>query len=144
MSKLVIHTQFMENYGVFEGDGSVDRWKNKGGETYVLPDLKSGQLDNIKEVAAFFAEMVSYEDEATREYVISWSVEEDEAEVCEEWETPWTITYDGVEFFIERFIKAEPYWSGDYAGKFEKRPISMGSLFDPNKVVIKYVEKEAG
>lgn len=139
MSKLVLHTQYCENYG----DEESPRWKFKGGEVYVLENLNSGQLNNIENVAKFFADMISYANSMSEEYVISWSVVEDSAEVWDEWETPWKITYDGVEFFIEKFTPAEPWWSGNYAGKFEKRPISMGSLYDPEQVVVEYVEKDA-
>jgi len=138
MSKLVIYTQYCENYS----DTDTPRWKGKGGETYVLPNLTFEQLNKIKDVQGVIADSIEYFGEMTMEYVIGWSVEEDEAKVCPEWETPWTIVEENGEYMIERFVKASEWWSGDYAGKFEKRPIGMGSTFDPDQVVVEYMEKE--
>jgi len=141
MSKLVIHTQYCENYG----DAESPRWKFKGGETYVLPELSQSELNGIEEIVNSIADEIEHRGEMTEEYVIGWSVEEDEAEVCEEWETPWTLTagYNAGRWMIERTIPSEPWWSGNYAGKYERRPARMGSLYDPDLVVVKYIEKEA-
>jgi len=139
MSKLVIHTQYCENYG----DETSPRWKYKGGETYVLPELSNAEINGIQEIVDSIASEVEHCSTMTEEYVIGWSVEEDEAEVCEYWETPWTLLTEGGQWMIERFIKASSWWDGDYAGKYEKRPAGMGSLYQPGQVTVKYIEKEA-
>ena len=41
MKKLVIQTQYRENYSAWDWDGQGEcpqGWKNKGGSTYVLPN----------------------------------------------------------------------------------------------------------
>ena len=45
--KLVIHTQFKENYGAHDWDGKGEcpqYWKFKGGSTYVVEVLNQGCL----------------------------------------------------------------------------------------------------
>tara|TARA_B100001564_G_scaffold322608_1_gene302083 strand:+ start:621 stop:1112 length:492 start_codon:yes stop_codon:yes gene_type:complete len=101
MAKLVIQTQYRENYAAHNEDYvhgvSEPYWKFKGGETYVMENLSvasineiaSGNLmDNIKSD-------IEYSHEAVEEYILDWSIEEDDASVCEAWENPVTIDVVG-------------------------------------------------
>ena len=50
--KLVIQTQFKENYGAHDWDGEGEcpqYWKFKGGETYVFPNLIPNDVTRIRE-----------------------------------------------------------------------------------------------
>ena len=101
MAKLVIQTQYRENYAAHNEDYvhgvSAPYWKFKGGETYVMENLSvatinevaSGNLmDNLKSD-------IEYSHEAAEEYIIDWSIEEDDAVVCEKWENPVIIDIVG-------------------------------------------------
>ena len=117
--KLVIQTQFKENYGAHDWDGTGEcpqYWKFKGGDTFVLEGPTTEQ--DVKNITRF----VEYADEGSQEWVSGSSVEADNAVVCESWETPWTITKTlfGGEYFAARFVKAEPYWRPGYKGKTQK------------------------
>ena len=86
--KLVIQTQYKENYGAHDwnGEGECPQyWKFKGGETYVVPNVDPNNApNNIDDLKA----LICYSTDYSEEYVLDWSFEDDDATVCEEWETP--------------------------------------------------------
>ena len=113
--KLVISTQFKENYGAHDWDGTGEcpqYWKFKGGDTFVM----SGPT--TEEDAKNITRFVEYADDGSQEYVISTEVMEDDAVVCEEWETPWNVykELDG-SYYASRFVKADEYWQPGFKGK---------------------------
>lgn len=88
--KLVITTQYMENYAAFEMDYvhgvSDDCWKMKGGSNYVMDfnfakDCPTGDLTSLVEIVS---SMVENENEASRTYVIDWEAVGD-GEFAERW-----------------------------------------------------------
>ena len=92
MSKLVIQTQFKENYGAHDCDvkGECPQyWKFKGGDTYVVENLTSTQIQKIVDNGIpTLSNLIEYSNDYAKEYILDWSVEEDSKVVCEEWETP--------------------------------------------------------
>jgi len=113
--KLVISTQFKENYGAHDWDGTGEcpqYWKFKGGDTFVMSGPTTEE--DVKNITRF----VEYADDGSQEYVISTKVMEDDAVVCEEWETPWNVykELDG-SYYASRFVKAEDYWKPGFKGK---------------------------
>ena len=113
--KLVISTQFKENYGAHDWDGTGEcpqYWKLKGGDTFVMSGPTTEE--DVKNITRF----VEYADDGSQEYVISTEVMEDDAVVCEEWETPWNVykELDG-SYYASRFVKAEDYWKPGFKGK---------------------------
>lgn len=91
--KLVIQTQYQENYGAhaWSGEGECPQyWKNKGGSTYVVEGVeanKANEFSSIVERAIKFFNCV-YSDNHSAESIIDWSVQENDSIVCDEWETP--------------------------------------------------------
>ena len=91
--KLVIVTQYQENYGAHSWDGVGDcpqYWKNKGGETYVVENVdaqKWNEFSAIVERACKYFDCV-YSDNHSAESVIDWSAQENDSILWEEWETP--------------------------------------------------------
>ena len=123
--KLVIQTQFKENYGAHSWDGTGEcpqYWKFKGGDTFVMEGPTTEQ--DVKNITEF----VEHADEGSEEYVNGSSVEQDNTTVCESWETPWTITKSlwGAEYTARKFTKAEAYWNGDFEGKTETYQMAPG------------------
>ncbi len=75
--KIVITTQHRENYG------STDQpyWKFKGGDTYVVPNLSVKQVMQVRERGIpTLTELVSSSNSMFEEYVIDWSILDDDAE----------------------------------------------------------------
>tara|TARA_Y100000385_G_scaffold262586_1_gene294356 strand:+ start:369 stop:878 length:510 start_codon:yes stop_codon:yes gene_type:complete len=96
MNKLVIETQYLENYGTLEDP----YMKFKGGNTYVMPNC--GDL-NANEIATLVAQVRPYitttlleSNGGCEEYVIDSKVVLHREQVCPEWETP-------IDFCIDQF-----------------------------------------
>jgi len=91
--QLVIHTQYLENYGAhaWDGVGECPRyWKCKGGSIYIVTGIsanESAQFSAIVERAAKHFDCV-YANDHSQEYVIDWEVAEDGVRAWDEWETP--------------------------------------------------------
>ena len=100
--KLVIHTQYRENYAAHNEDYNhgVDtpHWKFKGGSTYVVPFFKD--FDNATKVVKKLDGLITYGNECSEEYIIDWEIVEDNAKVCNSWESVTKI------FFTEDKVTA--------------------------------------
>jgi hypothetical protein len=99
MSKLVINTQYRENYS-FDNDGypvegPEAHWKYKGGSAYVVEGLTSGMINKIGQNGIpELTKLLEYKNAASEEYIIDWEIADDDAVVCEEWETPIVLVFD--------------------------------------------------
>lgn len=84
--KLVINTQYRENYGSHDWDGKGEcpqYWKFKGGSTYVVPNILGESPDILKRVRP----LIEYGNYGSEEYILDYSIVENNAKVCEDWET---------------------------------------------------------
>ncbi len=91
--KVVITTQYMENYGAhdWDGEGSCPQyWKCKGGSTYVVPNLSQEEADSFDKESVL--PLIEYSSEYSKEYVIGVSVHADDEVVCDSWESPVIIS----------------------------------------------------
>ncbi len=88
--KLVIQTQYCENYG----DADQPHWKFKGGSTYVVQNITPAQATRIEaEGIPTLSSLIEYSNPMTREYILGYTVREDDFEACEPWETPVVCRY---------------------------------------------------
>jgi len=87
--KIVINTQYRENYAAHneDYDHGVDtpHWKFKGGSTYVVPNFND--YSNTQEVMKNLDSLITYGNPASEEYILDWEIVEDNAKVCDSWET---------------------------------------------------------
>jgi general stress protein 26 len=87
--KLVINTQYRENYAAHDEDYvhgvSEAYWKFKGGTTYVVPNFTDSV--NITEVMKNLTTLIEYGNAGSEEYILGYEIFEDKAKVCENWET---------------------------------------------------------
>lgn len=87
--KLVINTQYRENYAAhdegYEHGVSEAYWKFKGGTTYVVSRFTD--VNNITQVMKNLATLIEYGNPGSEQYIIDWEIVEDNAKVCESWET---------------------------------------------------------
>jgi len=95
--KLVIQTQYCENYGAHDwsGEGECPQyWKFKGGSTYIVQNITPAQAARIAaEGIPTLTALIEYSNPVTREYILDYSVREDDFEACEPWETPTVCRY---------------------------------------------------
>jgi len=124
--KLVIHTQYKENYGAHDWDGQGEcpqYWKFKGGETYVMeiedPNQRPTNIDAIRE-------LIEYADVGSEEYVLDWSFVDPEEKFCDDWETPWNLYREADGYYCSRFVPAEAYWQPGYKGKAQSYKMEPG------------------
>ena len=95
MKKLVIHTQYKENYGAHDWDGTGEcpqHWKFKGGTTYVVPNFKAPAV--TQEVVNQLRELIEYSNYGSKEYILDYSIVPSTEKVCEDWESPIQINLD--------------------------------------------------
>lgn len=82
--KILIQTQFRENYGAHCWDGTGEcpqYWKNKGGNEYLIPDLSIGTImalgqKGLTELVHNLAKVkgVVKCNDYCQEYIIDWSI----------------------------------------------------------------------
>ena len=113
MNKLIIQTQYLENYG-----SSEDPYmKFKGGNTFVLPNC--GELDSneiatvVARVRPFITTTMAESNGGCEEYIIDSTVVPHSAKVCEDWETITDFCFDqftGDVHFIKITDNREDGW----------------------------------
>jgi hypothetical protein len=123
--KIVITTQVRENYG------SADKpyWKFKGGDTYVVPDLSVEQTLKVKEYGIpTLRALIETRNEGFEEYVVDWSILDDDATVCEPWETPFNLYWEQGRWVARRTVENGEYgyMRSDVASKTEQYDMLMG------------------
>ena len=87
MNKLVIQTQYLENYG----DEKDPYMKFKGGDTYVMPNCGEPSKNELATIVAkvrpFITTTMAETHGGSEEYIISTEVVPHSQKVCEDWET---------------------------------------------------------
>lgn len=117
--KIVIATQVRENYG------SADKpyWKFKGGTTFVVPNLTVEQTLQIKERGIpTLTALINTSNSGFEEYVIDWSILDDDAAVCDPWETPFNLYWEDGRWVARRTVENGEYgyMHRDVASKTEQ------------------------
>ena len=113
MSKLVINTQHKENYGAHDWDGKVEcpqYWKFKGGNTYVVRDLTTAQINKITQSGIpTLTALIESSDHYFEEYILDWEIVEDSARECEDWDSVIEFLWKGDRWTCLRFTTNGEY-----------------------------------
>jgi len=139
--KIVIQTQVRENYGAHDWDGVGEcpqYWKAKGGETYVVPNLTVDQVLKIKDTGIpTLTALICTVNDGFEEYVIDWSILDDDAVVCEEWETPFNLYWEAGKWVARRTeVNGEyGYMHHKVASKTEQYDMLIGGERENYKAV---------
>ncbi len=107
---LVIRTQYMENYGAHDWDGTGEcpqYWKMKGGSEYKITNVPL----NIDYQEVVSMANVERDNEYCREYILDWSMEADD---YLSWFEKSQLEYDGEIQFKEPEIEYSEI-NGEYA-----------------------------
>ena len=78
MSKLLITTQYHENYGAHDWDGQGEcpqYWKPKGGSDYVVLNI---DVNRAEDIAVAATKQLNVSNEYFRQYVLGWEVVADD------------------------------------------------------------------
>ena len=96
--KLVIQTQHAENYGAHDWNGKgacPQNWKFKSGDTYVVPNMTPAQIEKVKAKGIpTLKALIEVRNTHFEETIIGWGVVEDDAVVCDAWESPTELFYE--------------------------------------------------
>ena len=133
--KIVITTQIRENYG----DATNPYWKFKGGDTYVVPNLSVAQTLQVKERGIpTLKALIETRNEGFEEYVVDWSILDDDATVCEPWETPFNLYWEQGRWVARRTVDNGEYgyMRNEVASKTEGYDMLMGG--DRENYVVTY------
>lgn len=79
--QLVIDTQYRENYGAHNWDGTGDcpqYWKNKGGSTYLVQLGGSIDAQTLGQHLARAFERLTRKTDYEEEFIIDWHIESDD------------------------------------------------------------------
>ena len=79
--KLLINTQYMENYGAHDWDGTGEcpqYWKMKGGEDYFYPLGNERSEEALAELVNYFRKDVEWSNEGSRSYIVGYGVVADD------------------------------------------------------------------
>jgi hypothetical protein len=104
--KIVIQTQVRENYG------SADQpyWKCKGGSTFIVPDLTPVQAVKVQEQGIpTLTALIESRNDMFEEYVVGFSVVDNDAVVCDPWETPYELRWIGNRWVANRTVENGEY-----------------------------------
>lgn len=111
MQKLVIQTQYRENYAAHNEDFvpgvSKDHWKFKGGSTYVVPNFKD--FDGASALVSRLAKLIEFNNTACEEYILTWNIVDHAEKVCEDWEAPVQLYIDGLNVTALRVTKNDEF-----------------------------------
>lgn len=111
--KIVITTQYLENYGAHDWDGKgqcPQYWKSKGGDVYLVENLTQEQADEfIQNKLTQLYSMIEYNHEAAQEYVTSSQVVGDSDVTHDAWEIPNVVTMVENNFIVSRISKNDEY-----------------------------------
>jgi hypothetical protein len=100
--KIVISTQFRENYGAHDWDGTGEcpqYWKFKGGNEYIIDNIQEHVKMNdffgkkCEMIVDSIRPKIEHKSEYAEEYILGWTIEEDS--YMSEFEKS-QMEYDGV------------------------------------------------
>jgi hypothetical protein len=90
--KVVINTQYKENYGT----EAEPYWKFKGGTTYIIAAADRAEADKIVELGMHtLTALIENSNSMYEEYIIGTSIQSDSAPIYEDWETPTQLMWEG-------------------------------------------------
>ena len=152
--KLVIQTQFRENYGAHDWDGQGEcpqYWKCKGGDTYIIDvNLAEAQDKSFYEAVH---KCIEHSSDYSEEYILSETLIDDidfvESDHCESWESPiYAIKLSdrdelycksvALKYDIEPTPFGERSWTQTSEGRSEIRLVT----FDDMAEIIAYSNRE--
>jgi hypothetical protein len=115
LMKLVIWTQYQENYGSHDWDGEGNcpqYWKNKGGEVFVVENLTDAQVARIESQGIpTLSGLFNQSNDFCRVWITASQTYEGDETPWEDYESPWFLRYENGEW------KARQVRDGSY-GEF--------------------------
>lgn len=126
--KLVIQTQIRENYAAHNGFNGEYRWKCKGGDTYVVPNLTDKQAKIIEDRGIpTLTALIEQRGNSYEEYILDISVVEDHETVCEYWKTAYELYWEQGRWVARRTVNnTNGLMRNEIASRIEQYDMMMG------------------
>jgi len=145
--KIVIQTQYRENYGAqnWDGEGECPQyWRNKFGSTFVVVGLSVAEAINPQAIVDEVASLIEYSNEGSEEQIIGWELLDDcEPDGCDEWVHPWELSKqeDG-SYIAARVVLNDAYgwFSHDISSQTEQYRMTAGGGREDYQSEFKYRE----
>ena len=120
--KLVINTQYCENYG----DSAKPYWKFKSGETYIVENLNPNQVERIlRDGIHTLKALIEYDNDMSREYIVCHDILADDIKTHEDWESPVFLSWENNTWVGRTTVE-------DTEGMFRKPVVSKISKYTLN------------
>ena len=146
--KLVIQTQFLENYGAHDWDGEdvcPQRWKPKGGDTYVIEvSVRQAQdADFMKHIGSH----IEYSSDYARQYIIGEQlvddIDWDVSDHCPEWDSPIYLEWNDDMRLRATQTRSWDEWRHDeISGERKTYILSEGG--EQDDFLLEYILKDGG
>lgn len=89
--KLVIWTQYSENYG----DADRPFWKFKGGDTYIVANLTPAQSERVlRDGIPTLRALIEYSNPMSQQRVVDFNIVDDDFVAHDEWESPYMLSWE--------------------------------------------------
>jgi hypothetical protein len=132
--KLVIQTQYCENYG----DADKPYWKFKGGDTYIVPNLSPAQSERIlRDGIPTLKALIEYKNSMSEEYVTYYRIVEDDTVVCEDYENPYILSWENNTWVCRQVQLNDGSFRKPVVSKVTKYTMNMGG--DKADLEVSYV-----
>jgi hypothetical protein len=137
--KLIIDTQYRENYGAHDWDGQgkcPQYWKNKFGDIYVIEGL---ELKNFSKFEANELEelkkLIEYSSEYSSNFIISYVLKENNEQSWEDYECPIFLKKEDGKWIGNRVIVNDGYsFRTEIKEKRENYVLKEGGITENYKV----------
>jgi hypothetical protein len=104
--KLVITTQYTENYG----DAEKPYWKLKGGSVYAIENLTQAQAERgAKSGLPNLSRLIESKNSMSEEYIVDVLAVEDAAPAGEPWDTVIVLKWNGREWLAREVMENEEH-----------------------------------
>ena len=132
--KLVIQTQYTENYG------SADKpfWKFKGGDTYIVQNLNADQAQRIlRDGIPTLKALIQYKNDMSEVSITDYNIVDDDVVVCEDYETPYILSWENNTWVCRQVQPNDGSFRKPVVSKVTKYTMNMGG--DKADLEVSYV-----
>lgn len=121
--KLVIQTQYVENYG----DANKPFWKFKGGDTYIVQNLTPSQAEAVLKFGIpTLKALIQYKNDMSQVSITDHIVVDDDVEVTEDYETPYYLSWENNTWVCRQVTLNDGSFSRPILCKILKYTMGMG------------------
>lgn len=121
--KLVIWTQYSENYG----DADKPFWKFKGGDTYIVANLTPAQSERVlRDGIPTLRALIEYSNPMSQQHIVDFNVVDDDFVAHDEWESPYMLSWENNTWVARQVERNDGTWRRPVVSKNIRYTMCMG------------------